>query len=302
MSASTVLSAPVSVVNPSFEDISGESPFNEFTFGPLNGWALYDPLNITSGGAGNTYFIGTLTPFQPDPIGNPGVYANFHDGAADGQRVGIAFNFFGSGNQGEYGFQQTLSDTLRPNTQYVLEVEIGNIASATAMNGQFFDLDGLPGYRIDLLAGGVPIAQDDNTLLGLIDEGEFGTSTITFTTGPSHARIGQQLGIRLVNLNQIDPLFPDSHLEVDFDNVRLDASPAPDGDYNLDGVTDAADYVVWRQLNGSQQAYYDVWRSNFGNSPGDGGAGEHPAIVPEPGSLSLLLAIAAAVAWIRLHP
>ncbi len=34
----------INVVNPSFEDISGEKPVNEFTFGPLNGWQLYDPV------------------------------------------------------------------------------------------------------------------------------------------------------------------------------------------------------------------------------------------------------------------
>lgn len=78
----------VTVINSSFEDISGETPFNEFTFGPLNGWQLYDPGAITSGGAGNTFFIGTLTPNAP-------IY--FIDGAPEGQRVGIAFSYFGSG-------------------------------------------------------------------------------------------------------------------------------------------------------------------------------------------------------------
>lgn len=38
---------------------------------------------------------------------------------------------------------------------------------------------------------------------------------------------------------------------------------APDGDYNGNGVVDAADYVVWRNTNGSQAAY-NVWRTNFG--------------------------------------
>jgi len=219
--------APVALTNAGFEDISGQTPVNEFTFGPPNGWDLYDPDGITGGGAGATYFLGTLTPFIPDPIVNPGVFANFPGGAAEGQRVGIAFNFEGSGGQGEYGISQTLSDTLQANTQYTLQVEIGNIESATSLGGQFFDLDGFPGYRVDLLAGGVVIAQDDNSLFGSIPEGEFSTSTVNFATGPAHPQLGQALEIRLVNLNQIDPAFTDSDLEVDFDDVRLDATLVP---------------------------------------------------------------------------
>ena len=108
--------APLAVVNPGFEDISGESPFNEFTFGPLTGWDLYDPGSLTDGGAGPAYFIGTLTPFEPDPGGSPGVYAFFPAGAAEGQRVGIAFSFSGSGGQGEWGLVQTLAATLEADT------------------------------------------------------------------------------------------------------------------------------------------------------------------------------------------
>lgn len=219
--------APVAVVNPGFEDISGETPVNEFTFGPLSGWDLYDPGAITAGGDGPTYFIGTLTPFEPDPIGNPGVYVNFPAGAAEGQRVAIAFNFFGSGGGGEYGLEQTLAETLAADTTYTLEVEIGNIASGTAMSGQFFDLSGFPGYRVDLMAGGQILAQDVNSLGGTIPEGQFATSTVVFATGASHAQLGQPLVIRLVNLNVIDAGFPLADLEVDFDDVRLDATGAP---------------------------------------------------------------------------
>jgi hypothetical protein len=279
------MGTPVVIINPGFEDNSVGVHFNEFTFGPPAGWSLHDPLNITNEGAGNTYYTGTLTPFQPDPVGNPGVYANFPDGAAEGQRVAIAFNFAGSGNQGEYGIRQTLAATLEPITQYTLEVEIGNIASATAMDGTYFALEGIPGYRVDLIAGGVIIAQDLNALAGSIDDGEFGTSSVTFTTGPTHPQLGQQLGIRLVNLNQIDPSFPNSHLEVDFDDARLDASPAPGGDYNLDGATDAADYVVWRRVSGSPEAY-DIWRANYGVQSGSGSR-SLAASVPEPHGLVL---------------
>ncbi len=219
--------APLSVVNPGFEDITGEFVFNEFTFGAQNGWALYDPANVTNGGAGPVFYIGTLTPFEPDPIGAPGVYTNITNGASEGARVGIAFNSSGSGSSGEYGFQQTLTETLAPNTRYTLAVDVINIASGTARSGDFFDLDGFPGYRIDLLAGGVVIAQDVNTLAGSISEGSFSTSNFEFTTDGSPLAPGQNLGIRLVNLNLVDPLAPTAHLEVDFDNVRLSAVSVP---------------------------------------------------------------------------
>lgn len=219
ISTSTGYGAAITVVNPGFEDISGESPFNEFTFGPLNGWDLYDPGAITAGGEGGTFFIGTLTPTAP---------TFFTSGAPEGQRVGIAFNYFGSGGLGEYGMQQTLSATLQANMTYSLDVEIGNIASGTAQNGTFFDISGFPGYRVDLLAGGVLLAQDNNSLAGSIAEGEFATTNVSFSTGAAHAQLGQALQIRLVNLNVVDASAPNADLEVDFDNVRLNASSVPE--------------------------------------------------------------------------
>ncbi len=240
--ASSVVAAPVLVINGGFEDISGEDDFNEFTFGPLSGWDLYDPGFITSGGAGSTYYIGTLTPNPP---------TNFTAGAAEGQRVGIGFNFVGSGNQGEYGFQQTLAATLQANTRYNLDVEIGNIASGTAVNNQFFDLNGFPGYRVDVMAGGVLVAQDNNSLAGLIAEGTFGTSSIEFTIGAAHAQLGQALQIRLVNLNQIDPMFPGANLEVDFDDVRLRAVAVPEpSSAALVGLSAIAALVLRRRKTG----------------------------------------------------
>lgn len=225
--AGTVQAALVTVVNPGFEDLTGEVVFNEFTFGPLSGWGLYDPGNITNGGAGNTFFIGTLTPFEPDPIGAPGVFANIPNGAPEGARVGIAFNFANSGGQGEYGFQQTLAATLAANTRYTLEVDIINIASATSSSGQFFNLTGFPGYRVDLLAGGAVLAEDLNALGSTLGDGQVGTSTLVFTSNANPAALGQQLGIRLVNLNVVDPSAPSADLEVDFDNVRLGAVSVP---------------------------------------------------------------------------
>jgi hypothetical protein len=58
------------------------------------------------------------------------------------------------------------------------------------------------------------------------------------------------------------------------------------GDFNNDGSVDAADYVVWRKTDGTQEAY-DTWRANFGQTAGSGSFAD--AAVPEPISLVLLL-------------
>ncbi len=57
------------------------------------------------------------------------------------------------------------------------------------------------------------------------------------------------------------------------------------GDFNQDGVVDAADYVVWRLGLGIDYtpADYDTWRAHFGQAIGSGGLMSSGA-VPEPAS------------------
>ncbi len=202
----------IPVANAGFEDVSGQSAFNEFTFGTPVGWTLYDPNNIVPNPG---VFVGTLLPNGTD---------FFNTTAPEGNLVSILFNRDSEGD-GEYGYEQTLTATLQANTDYALSVEVGNIASGFATDGTFFNLDEFPGYRVELLAGGVVIAEDINALV--IPEGEFATSTVSLSVGAGHAQLGQNLGIRLVNLNIIPAGFtqmtsPD--LEVDFDNVILSAN------------------------------------------------------------------------------
>jgi hypothetical protein len=59
------------------------------------------------------------------------------------------------------------------------------------------------------------------------------------------------------------------------------------GDFNGDGVVDAADYVVWRKNDGSQ-AGYDTWRTNFGRTSGSGSAIAASAAVPEPTGIVIM--------------
>jgi len=68
--------------------------------------------------------------------------------------------------------------------------------------------------------------------------------------------------------------------------------PAP-GDFNDDGIVDAADYTVWRNGLGTlyDEADYDLWKDNFGSGTGTGSggsAGMARYAVPEPAYLGLL--------------
>jgi hypothetical protein len=84
------------------------------------------------------------------------------------------------------------------------------------------------------------------------------------------------------------------------------SGPSPTGDYNLNHVVDAADYVAWRStLGGSVTAPghgadgngngtvdagdYDFWRSKFGNSAGSGSGLGSAISAPEPAAASLTL-------------
>jgi len=94
--------------------------------------------------------------------------------------------------------------------------------------------------------------------------------------------------------------------------------PPPTGDYNHNGVVDAADYVVWRNTlnqsavpagsgadgNGSgtiEPGDYTFWRARFGNIVPGTAAGQ-AAAVPEPSSIVLALAGAIALVWLRNQP
>ena len=63
------------------------------------------------------------------------------------------------------------------------------------------------------------------------------------------------------------------------------------GDYNMNGVVDAADYVVWRNSIGTPAAY-NTWRANFGRTAASGSLVAASTSVPEPASLVLVIAAA----------
>ena len=91
-------------------------------------------------------------------------------------------------------------------------------------------------------------------------------------------------------------------LYVDFAWTALmligDPIPGTPGDYNANGIADAADYVVWRKIPndlGGDPDGYTTWRAHFGQAAGSGATVTANAAVPE--STTLLQLLFAAAAW-----
>ena len=104
------------------------------------------------------------------------------------------------------------------------------------------------------------------------------------------------------------------------DGWPIRAVNSPLGDYNHNGVVDAADYTIWRDTLGSttdlrangnnirgsagviDEADYVIWRNNFGKSGFGAGSGQATgAPIPEPPAILLFVMAAAAVAQGRFQ-
>jgi hapalindole H/12-epi-hapalindole U/12-epi-fischerindole U synthase len=199
----------VPITNPGFE----MQTVNDGTFidnGAPTGWSAYDPNGII----GNNYSsLGVL---------NPTGTTLYPGGAPERSNVALVFLWPYDPDTADAGklagIQQTLSTTLQANMQYTLSVQVGNIAPGGPAP---FDLSGFPGYQVQLLAGNTLLAQDNNSLSP--GEGMWTLSTVEFSTGATPAQLGDALTIRLINLNA-----PDAGIEVNFDDVHLDAVAVPE--------------------------------------------------------------------------
>lgn len=207
----------IPVVNAGFE--SNSITPGAFVVLQPAGWTVYDPA-VMIDNANNA--VGVIRPL-------PGT-EYFPGGTPEGNNAALVF--LAGPQTGEAGLQQTLGATLLANTRYRCSVQVGNIASGWSLPGSsggasnYFDLDGFPGYRIDVLAGTNVVGSDNNSLGATIPEGAFRRAQFHFDTGPSPAQLGQPLGIRLVNLKASGtPTVP--NIEVDFDAVTLSAGAIP---------------------------------------------------------------------------
>jgi hypothetical protein len=106
-------------------------------------------------------------------------------------------------------------------------------------------------------------------------------------------------------LGSFDSISPGYHVRREGNSLRLFFGAAPvglAGDYNDDGIVDAADYVIWRKALSSgatslpnetaslgvvDQEDYAAWRTNFGATQNESAAAG--AAVPEPSVWAMIL-------------
>ncbi len=150
-----------------------------------------------------------------------------------------------------------------------LEIEVGGTVSGT-------DYDAVNVTGFALLAGTLDIELINNFHPQSGQTFQF----LSTTTGVNNTFTHENL----------PDLFDGLYLDVEYFANHVDlVVRGVLGDYNLNGVVDTADYVVWRKGLGTKytQNDFNVWRENFGlAAPGAGSGADAVAIaaVPEPAS------------------
>jgi hypothetical protein len=178
---------PITIENAGFED-------SVLTDGNYN--SSHPSWSGINGGGGT---------WNPDATG--AVFYGYGGNAPEGQNVGYV--------GGDSGLAQVLTGTLTAETTYTLTVEVGN-------NDYYYY--SFAGYKVQLVAGGTILAEDDSSVAIAVDT--FETSTVTFdSTGVDAGLLGQNLEIRLL---------ANGSGEIDFDDVQLLA----------DSSTSTAPYTV----------------------------------------------------------
>jgi T5SS/PEP-CTERM-associated repeat protein len=205
----------------------------------------------------------------------------------------------------------------------------GNSAGALHVGGGYYQRDngGLSAGTLQIELGGTEPGTDYDQLLvtgtiGLTDEfmqvGHGGTLDVSLINGFTPH---ESDSFNILDFASLSGTFATVNLPALTGSLQWDTSQlyisgvlsvVLPGDYNGNGVLDAADYVEWRKDQGTTHtllndpiggtigmAQYNQWRAHFGQPQGSGSSVSASAAVPEPSTLLLLML--AAAGWCLLR-
>lgn len=202
------------------------------------------------------------------------------------------------------------SDPLQAMQRFYVELlnSSGTVIASVGINDAWFQENG--GRAVQL--HGQSITEPSNSLdasgsatIRIVSDAMLGVSEVYWNgarlLSSSIVDNLSQVALRFGFYKHVNNFFqPLSH----FGTISVDTLAVTEpGDYNLDGLIDAADYVLWRKTDGSQEAY-NVWLARFGSLSGSGsGLSRNSTLVPEP-SLAVLVVFTSCVlcCWRVVHP
>jgi hypothetical protein len=193
---SAAWASPVAITNSGFEDpVLTDGSLG--SIGAVPGWSVFNS--------------GTIR------VINPSSAADLTAEAPEGANVVLV-----TSSANEDGLSQTLSSPFQADASYVLSAKVANTKFTS----------GFPGYRVQLVANGTVLAQDDNSQAVAEDTVVTSTVNYSYNAGLHAGLVGQPLEIRLLSKGLA------TGEEVAFDDVQLDATllnpvANPGGPYNV---------------------------------------------------------------------
>ena len=307
------------LINGDFEDLTGTFP---------NNWTVVRPAITQHEGLGGT---STSLYLQKQADGGGRVSQSLPVSPGSEWELELLFAMEDPGDSSARGLNLILNSdpnngnlNLRVNgngtvqtvtsTPEVTWIDVPNLSSAVAFSvdgnadGDFSDPEDTLNVHRLMLRGDYSTASPEYTVLlsaaNSTDLTLSGTASNWFTAAPG---AGASIGTVVVSAQSSGGNYLVDQLVL----RSLDEVP---GDYNGDGVVNAADYTVWRDTNGStvdagtgadgdgsgmvDEIDYEFWVSNFGNGSGNGASSGQGANVPEPATI--LLSFVAAISVLPL--
>jgi hypothetical protein len=266
--------ATLSLIDADGVDLGSSTTLAGGTLGSFSGFALDANDEIT----GHGRVLGNLA------LGTAGTVAGSGEGLTvygDVSGAGLIHDttIYGNIDVGNSAGQLTLSEVVIGSDNTVVALEVGGVDTTNfdqLMLAGNVIINGIA--EIDFTDGFTP--QDSDTFQLV----ELGTATLTGWFHQVTAPDGW-------GMSETGELY----------NLQYGTTPVLDGDFDGNGIVDAADYTVWQDnlgldasiLNGNGsgattvvQADYLLWKTNFGQSAVTGSAAN---AVPEPSTLLLVL-------------